>query len=160
MDLVYFTLVALALYFGADWLLDRSERARGARFENRQVVVFVILLPLALAAIGVYAVFSFGVAERTCEVGLRLALGAQPREVFRMVATTGVRLAAAGISAGLLLALGLSRLIASQLYQVTPTDPVALAAGSALLFLVMLAATLIPALRVARVDPMAALREE
>lgn len=117
------------------------------------------LLALALASIGIYAVLSYTIAERTQEVGVRLALGAQPRAVMRMLLGTGARVAAAGIGAGLLLSLALTRLVATQLYELTPTDPVTLAAASTLLFAVALLASFIPAWRATRIDPVIALRQ-
>jgi predicted permease len=117
------------------------------------------LLALALAAIGLYAVLSYTIAERTREVGVRLALGAQPGAVLRMLLGTGARVAAAGIGAGLILAFGLTRLIASQLYDTTPTDPLTMASASALLFGVALLASFIPAWRATRIDPVVALRQ-
>jgi predicted permease len=117
------------------------------------------LLALALAAIGIYAVLSYSIAERTREVGVRLALGAQPGAVVRMLVGTGARVAAAGIVAGLVLSFGLTQLVATQLYGLTATDPLTMAAASALLFGVALVASFIPAWRATRIDPVAALRQ-
>jgi predicted permease len=117
------------------------------------------LLALALAAIGIYAVLSYTIAERTREVGVRLALGAQPRAVLRMLLGTGARVALIGIGTGLLLSLGLTRLVAAQLYGTTATDPVTLAGSAALLFAVALMASFIPAWRATRIDPVVALRQ-
>jgi predicted permease len=117
------------------------------------------MLALALAAIGIYAVLSYTIAERTREVGVRLALGAQPIAVLRMLLATGARVAAAGIGAGLLLSLTLTSVVANQLYGLTATDPLTLAGASALLFAVALLASFIPAWRATRIDPVVALRQ-
>jgi putative ABC transport system permease protein len=116
-------------------------------------------LALALAAIGLYAVLSYMIAERTREVGVRLALGAQPGAVLRMLLGAGARLAGLGIAAGLILSFALTRLVANQLYGLTATDPVTMAGGSGLLFGVALVASFIPAWRATRIDPVVALRE-
>jgi putative ABC transport system permease protein len=116
------------------------------------------LLALALAAIGIYAVLSHTIAERTREVGVRLALGAQPQAVLRMLLGSGARLAALGITAGLALSWMLTGLVGSQLYGLSATDPLTLAAASGVLFAVAIAATLIPAWRAAWIDPVVALR--
>jgi predicted permease len=117
------------------------------------------ILALALAAIGIYAVLSYTIAERTREVGVRLALGAQPRAVLRMLLGMGARVAIVGIGAGLLLSLALTRLVATQLYGLTPTDPLTMAGASALLFAVALLASFVPAWRATRIDPIVALRQ-
>ena len=117
------------------------------------------VLALVLAAIGIYAVLSYTIAERTREVGVRLALGAQPMAVLRMLLATGARVAAVGIGAGLLLSVALTGVVASQLYGLTATDPLTLAGASAVLFAVALLASFIPAWRATRIDPVVALRQ-
>jgi predicted permease len=117
------------------------------------------MLALALAAIGIYAVLSYTIAERTREVGLRLALGAQPTAVVRMLLGTSARVAAIGITAGLLLSAGLTRFVATQLYDMSALDPVTLTGASVLLFGVALTAAFIPAWRATRIDPVVALRQ-
>jgi putative ABC transport system permease protein len=117
------------------------------------------VLALALAAIGIYAVLSYTIAERTREVGVRLALGAQPNAVLRMLLATGAHVAVIGIGAGLILSWALTGVVASQLYGLTATDPATLAGASAVLFAVALLASFIPAWRATRIDPVVALRQ-
>jgi predicted permease len=117
------------------------------------------LLALTLAAIGIYAVLSCTIAERTREVGVRLALGAQPRAVLRMLLGSGARIGALGIGAGVALSTALAGLVGSQLYGLSALDPATLAAACVVLFAVALAATFVPAWRAARIDPIVALRQ-
>jgi putative ABC transport system permease protein len=115
---------------------------------------------MALAAVGIYGVMSFLVAQRRREIGLRLALGARPRAVLAMVVRQGVTMTAAGIALGTLAALLLTRGIGSLLYAVAPSDPWTLAGAAAALLLAALAACLVPALAASRVPPAATLRGE
>jgi ABC-type antimicrobial peptide transport system permease subunit len=115
---------------------------------------------LVLAVIGVYGVLSFSVSQRTQEFGVRLALGAEPGDVRRMMIGQGVRLAAIGIVIGLAGAAGVTRLIRSLLYDVTPTDPLSFAAVVALMLAVAATASYLPARRATKVDPMTALRAD
>jgi predicted permease len=118
------------------------------------------VLALALACVGIYGIMAYSVAQRTNEIGIRLALGAQPGQVRGMILRESTWLTAAGIVSGVGAALGLTRLVKSMLFGVTPNDPVTLAAGIALLLGVAMAATWIPARRAASVQPMDALRHE
>jgi len=118
------------------------------------------LIALVLAAVGLYAVTAYAVTQRTQEIGVRMALGAQRRHVVRMVLWQGIAIASAGIVLGTAAALALTRVLASLLYEVTPTDPATFASVAGLLVVTALAACGIPALKAALVDPIVALRCE
>lgn len=117
-------------------------------------------LAVILAIVGVYGVLSYSVSQRTQEFGVRMALGARPRDVRRMMIWQGVSLAAWGTAFGVLGALGITRIIGSLLYDVTSTDPVSFGVVTALMLAVAAAAAYLPARRATRVDPMTALRGE
>lgn len=117
-------------------------------------------LGLVLAALGVYGVLSFSVAQRTREVGVRMALGARAADVVRLVVGQGLVMVAAGLGVGVALALALTRTLRGVLFGVTPNDPLTLAAVAVLLVGVAVVAAIVPAGRAARVDPMVALRTE
>ena len=115
---------------------------------------------LILAAIGLYGVIAFGVTQRTREIGVRVALGAQQRDILRLVMQRGMLLIGTGLAIGIAAALALGRVVAGLLYGVTPTDPATLLAVALFLAAVAMLATYLPARRAARVDPMVALRAE
>lgn len=121
---------------------------------------FFGLLALALACIGLYGLLAYEVAQRTREIGIRSALGAQRGDVLRLVVKQGLLLAVVGAVAGIGAALGVTHYLKSMLYDLSAYDPVTIAVVSALLILVALAACLIPARRATNVDPMVALRYE
>ena len=117
-------------------------------------------LALVLACIGVYGVLAYAVAQRTREIGVRMALGAKPRDVTRMILGGGVKLSAIGLLAGGALAAGLANLLETLLFGVTVVAPGIYVGTAATLLLVALMACVIPAQRASRVDPAVALRNE
>ncbi len=136
-----------------------SDSLAGRRFSMLLLALFA-LVALALAAVGVYGVMSYGVVQRTREIGIRMALGARQRDVLRLVVSGGARLAGAGIGIGIALAVGLSRVLRGMLYGVNAFDPLTYSGLALALALVAFVATWLPARRAARVDPNIALRAE
>ena len=117
-------------------------------------------MALFLAAIGLYAVMSYFVSHSTRELGLRMALGANPRDLLRLVVSRGLQLTAAGIVFGGIAALVLTRLMGNLLYKVSPHDPLAFGTAFALITIASLVACFLPAWRATRIDPTQALREQ
>jgi putative ABC transport system permease protein len=117
-------------------------------------------LSLLLAAIGIYGVVRYSVAQRTQEIGVRIALGARPRDVLTLIVGRGLVAPAAGLGIGLLAALALTRVLAHALFETSPTDPITLGAVTLTLLVSAFLACVLPALRAARVDPVVALRHE
>jgi putative ABC transport system permease protein len=131
----------------------------GPRFFAVVAVAFA-LMALVLAAIGIYGVMAYVVAQRTTEIGVRMALGATPGEVFRLVVGDGVRITAVGVALGIGASLAMARSLTTLLFGVKPWDPGTLAATASVLLVVAAAACFVPARRATRVDPMVALRAE
>ena len=158
---------------GAVWDVDpdqpvssirRMSDILDAELANRNTQMMLVglfaAMALLLASVGLYGVLSYDVAQRTREIGLRMALGAQRADVVRAVIGRGVRVAAGGIVLGLASALALTRVLGSLLFGIRPTDPATFAAVSAMILIVALLATYVPARRAASVDPVSALRSE
>ena len=136
-----------------------SESVAQPRFNTFLIGLFAALA-FILSAIGIYGVINYDVTQRTGEIGVRMALGAQSRDVLRLILRQGLLLTLGGLLAGLAGAILLTRFLASLLFEVKPTDPVTYAVVASLLALVALAACLIPARRATKVDPIVALRYE
>ncbi|UCE58624.1 MAG: ABC transporter permease [Phycisphaerales bacterium] len=140
------------------------ERLLGGSMEQRLAVTLSLGLfaavAMGLSAVGLCGVVSFSVARRTREIGVRMALGGQRGHMLRMVLTQGLKLTTVGLGIGLLGSLALARALSSQLYEVSPADPITIVAVSTLLLVVALLACYFPARRATKVDPMVALRCE
>ena len=163
------TRVDTAVHFRTDWLLTPSIKipfflvvvtvGRQPRFSMLLLTSFAAMA-LLLAAVGLYAVLSYMVAQRTSEMGLRLALGAQRGDVLRLVLERGLALAAIGIGAGLAASAVLTHFVSSLLYGVHTLDWPTYLLVTALFLFISLAACAVPAMRAANVDPGSTLREQ
>jgi len=144
--------------------IQTMEEALGSWAAERRLTMTLVgafaLLALALGAVGVYGVMAHFVGQRTREIGIRMALGAVPREILALVLSQGARLAFLGIAVGLVGAFAATRLLASLLFGVGPTDPTTFLATAAALSVVAGAASVLPAVRAVRTDPVDALRSE
>lgn len=145
---------------GAQTLNETVSASLSLRRFSMEMVALFALTALLLAGLGIYGVISYMVNERTHEIGIRLALGAQKQNIMRMVVGQGLRLAITGAAAGLIGALIVSQLMAGLLFGVTPTDPIMFGSVALLLVGVALLACYLPARRAIRVEPMIALRHE
>ena len=145
------------LFRSMDQRLSRSLALRGFMM---QLLSLFAAMALLLASVGIYGVISYGVSQRTREIGVRMALGARPDDVLRLVLSEGLKLVGVGVALGIIAALALTRLLATLLYGVKATDPLIFLAVVAVLVCVSLAACYMPARRAMRVDPIVALRDE
>jgi predicted permease len=136
-----------------------SDSVAMPRFRTILLGLFAVLA-LLLAAIGIYGVIAYSVAQRTHEIGIRMALGARQVDVLTLIMGQGARLAAIGLAVGLVGALALTRMLSTMLFAIRPTDPLTFAGVSLMLAAVALIASLIPAARASRIDPVIALRDE
>ena len=146
--------------FGAQTLTETVSASLSQRRFSLEVIALFALTALLLASIGVYGVISYFVTERTREIGIRLALGAQKINILRVILQQGLQLAVAGAVIGLVCGVIVSRLMASLLYGVKPSDPLSFGAVAVLFICVALLACYLPARRAMNVDPMEALRYE
>jgi predicted permease len=146
--------------YGVQTLDSVLANSLAARRLSMVLLEIFAALALVLSCVGIYGVISYLVHQRTHEIGVRMALGAQRRDVMKLVLTRGAEMALVGMAVGFVTALGLTRLMANQLFGVSAYDPLTFVAGAVLLTLVALLACYIPARRAVRVDPIVALRYE
>ncbi len=141
-------------------MATRLEDSLGQRKTPMTLLLVFAAVALSLSALGIYGVLAYSVSQRTKEIGIRMALGAEPSRILQQILWQGSRLVGAGLVVGAAGALGLTRLIASLLYAVEPTDPAVFTAVSGMLAAVGLVACLVPSRRATRIDPVTALRDE
>jgi putative ABC transport system permease protein len=138
------------------------EEMRSASLGNRRFMLVLVAmlasLALILAAVGIYSIMSYTVAQRTSEIGIRMSLGAEPRDIFRLILGHSVRLVAIGLGLGIAIALATTRIMTTLLYGVTPTDPLTFVSICAMIGAVAVVASYLPATRATRVDPLVAIR--
>jgi putative ABC transport system permease protein len=146
--------------YGVQTMDDVLAGSFAARRVSMILLAVFAALALVLSCVGIYGVISYVVGQRTHEIGIRMALGAQRGDVLRLVLGEGVRMALVGVACGIAAALGLTRLMAEELFGVTAQDPLTFAVVAILLTLVALLACYLPARRAMRVDPVVALRYE
>jgi putative ABC transport system permease protein len=150
-DLALTEVMPLSDVIGGSWARHRFDAMLFGTFS---------IVALVLASAGIFAVVAYSVSMRTREMGIRLALGAQPREIIQLVVKEGMTLPLLGLAGGVVAALAATRLLQASLYGITPTDPIVFVASIGLLVIVSAAACLVPARRATRVNPMDALRAE
>jgi ABC-type antimicrobial peptide transport system permease subunit len=150
---------ALVVHHPEDLEKTVADSISNKRFTMTLLGAFA-LLALLLASIGIYGVLSYMVGQRTKEIGVRMALGAQKFDVLRMVLKDGARMTLLGIVLGLVGAVGLTRLLRTMLYGVSSTDPLTFISVAALLGAIAMVACYVPARRAMKVDPMEALRHQ
>jgi putative ABC transport system permease protein len=146
-----FETFALRDFIGASWFAQKIAAT---------LLGVLGTLALMLAALGLFSVMAYAVSQRTAEIGIRMALGAQSADVYRPILGQALRLTVTGIVIGLGLSLALTRLVVSQLIGISATDPITYIAVPLLLCAVAIAASIIPARRATKVDPVTALRAE
>jgi predicted permease len=149
-----------AVVYAVETMNEVLANSMAARRLSMILLAAFATLALALSCIGMYGVLSYLAGERIREIGVRMALGAQRRDIRRLILGQGVKMALAGVALGIVLALGLTHLMSSQLFGITAHDPLTFAGVALVLLLVALAACYFPARRAMGVDPMVALRHE
>jgi putative ABC transport system permease protein len=146
--------------FGVEPLRNTLDESIGRRRFVMMLLALFAGLAVALSAIGIHVVLIYDVAQRTREIGIRMALGARPPQVMRLVIGRGARLALGGLLIGALASLATTRLLASLLFEVAPTDAATFLVALATLAAITVVASLLPARRAVATDPVAAMRQE
>ena len=151
---------ATAPVFNAVTMDERAQRVTARYRYSAAMMGAMALLALLMAAMGTYGVLAYAVAARTREIGIRMALGARPADVLRLVVGSGARIALAGIALGLIGTYAATRVLGALLFRVSPSDPVTFVGIAVLMGVVALLASYVPARRALKVDPVVALRAE